>query len=282
MQRPPREIFIEAVANARALRINHREARRVPNLVGEVAIRLNLIVLPAVVRAADGCEHDACRVHAVLVEHIEWINTRPLRLGHAPTLLIQNRARYQHVLKRSFADELHARHHHARNPQEKYIACRDEHGCRVKSFEIIRLIGPAERREGPEPRREPSIEHVRVLRERARIACSLRDGAGVLFSSCDKDTPIFRVPRGNLMPPPELPRNRPIAQVLKPVSINFLVRCFWDEARRLFIFKERERTVAHLAHATEPLRGDERFDNRLATLAARDSELVIFHALQKL
>ena len=78
-------------------------------------------------------------------------------------MLIEDRARDEDISKCLLPHELHARHHHARDPQEDDVARSDEHRGWIESFQVLRVVGPTERRNGPERSREPSVEHVRVL-----------------------------------------------------------------------------------------------------------------------
>ena len=69
------------------------------------------------------------------------------------------------VAERHVAHELQSHHHHARDPEEDDVEARDEHAGGIEGRELRRLVRPAERRERPERRGEPGVEHVLVLRE---------------------------------------------------------------------------------------------------------------------
>src|SRR5205085_4824253 len=126
VQRPTLALAFKPAAHLRALRVEQAEARGVPDFVGEISVRLDLVVVPARVGRADGGEDEARGVNAVLVEHVERVNAVALRLRHALAVLVEDSARDEHVVERSLPRELHARHHHARDPEEDYVARGDE------------------------------------------------------------------------------------------------------------------------------------------------------------
>ena len=55
------------------------------------------------------------------------------------------------------------------------------------------------------------------------------------------------------MPPPKLSRDGPIAQILEPVGINFLVWNFGNEFRFPTRAQLSQSQIAQPFHATEPL-----------------------------
>src|SRR6185369_5619555 len=82
------------------------------------------------------------------------------------------------------------------------------------------------------------------------------------------------------MTPPELSRDGPIAEVLEPIDVDLLVR-FGNEARVLFASHQSVREIAQLVHLHKPLRRNQRFNYRLASLALRDRELVVDDFLEQ-
>ena len=117
--------------------------------------------------------------------------------------------------------ELAAGHDHARDPEEDDVGCGAEVGRRVVAGEVGGLVGPAERREGPEPGREPGVENVGVLRDRLGTGAALRAfrrrlGRGPFVAArAGVD--------GDAMPPPDLAGDAPVTDVLHPVEVGCLV-----------------------------------------------------------
>ena len=68
------------------------------------------------------------------------------------------------VAERHLPHEVEAHHHHARDPEEEDVVAGLQDRRRVERRERARLLGPAQRRERPQRRREPGVEHVVVLR----------------------------------------------------------------------------------------------------------------------
>src|SRR5207244_386508 len=69
--------------------------------------------------------------------------------------------------ERARAQEVIAGHDHARHPEEQDLGGRHQRVTRIEALQVGRPVGPAERREGPQPGREPGVEHVGVLLDRA-------------------------------------------------------------------------------------------------------------------
>src|SRR5204863_9763603 len=99
------------------------------------------------------------------------------------------------------------------DPEEDDVAARDHETVGVVALEVGRLLRPAERGERPQPRAEPGVEHVVVLapalpRRRLRRHHHL----------------LAAIPDGAPVPPPELPRAAPVADVLEPVEVDLLTQ----------------------------------------------------------
>ena len=261
---------------SRAFRVEQTEPRGVPDLVGEVAIRLDLLLVPTRVGAAHLSQREARRIHSELVEHVDRIDAVHLRLRHALALRVEDCSGNENVGERSFADKLHPHHHHARHPEEDDVARGHQHRRGIESFQILGFVRPTESRERPQRGGEPGVEHVRILRQFVRAGLFAR----LFFRSGNDHLTVRRVPGGNLVAPPKLSRDGPVAQVLEPVCIYLLV-CLRHETWLLFTRHQIEREIAQLVHLHEPLRRDQGLDDSLATLALGDRELVVNHFLQE-
>ena len=66
-------------------------------------------------------------------------------------------------LERDSAERKFGHEYHARNPEKEDIVSGLEKVGRVIGLKIERVVGPAERGEGPEAGREPRIEGILVL-----------------------------------------------------------------------------------------------------------------------
>src|SRR5215212_5553672 len=130
--------------NSRAFRIEQTKSRGVPDLVRKISIRLDLLVIPTNVSAADLCERQSGCVYAELIEHVDRIHSVHLRLRHALALAVEDCSRDENVGKRLLADKLRSHHHHARHPEEDDVASRDQDRSRIKSFQIAGFVGPTE------------------------------------------------------------------------------------------------------------------------------------------
>ena len=114
-------------------------------------------------------------------------------------------------------------HHHAGDPEEDDVEAGDEDARRIIAFQFRRLVGPAERRERPQRRGEPSVEHVLVARQgHIALVFFTRRFEGFRLAFPDEDIAILVVPRRYPMAPPQLPRNTPGLDILQPLEIGLL------------------------------------------------------------
>ena len=142
--------------------------------------------------------------------------------------------------ERRLLHEVQAHHHHPGDPEEDDVPARDEHVGRVIALHFARVVGPAERRERPQPRGKPGVEHVLIARDEAfalgRILRHLaplrfrddflldvvaeRVADGFFFGLGDEHLAVGPVPCRDLMTPPELARDAPGLDVLHPLEIG--------------------------------------------------------------
>ena len=202
-----------------AVDVHEHESRRVPQLVAEIAIAFAAREIE-VERAAEGREAgkgEAHRVGAVsrdalwklssdplldrrtlLLQHqplgllrqqvleagaadqVQRIEHVALGLGHFLALLVAHDRIDVHVAERQLAGEIGRHHDHAHDPEKNDVEAGDEYRARQKHFELARLLRPAERRMAPQGGREPGVEHVGVLPERAAGLPDFRDASSTL------------------------------------------------------------------------------------------------------
>ena len=145
------------------LGVQQHEARRVEELVGECLALLDLLArVLDVLRRGHREQTEAHRVGAVLVDLLERVDAGAERLAHAAAVRRLDDRVHVDVPERDVAGEAQAHHHHPRDPQEEDVARRREHVGRVEGLQLRRLLRPAERRERPQRRAEPGVEHVLV------------------------------------------------------------------------------------------------------------------------
>src|SRR5215212_4544518 len=92
------------------------------------------------------------------------------------------------------------------------------------ALEVFGLLGPAERRERPQRRREPRVEDVVILPQRLVRRFATR----LLLALSHKHLTVLGVPRWNPVTPPQLARDAPRLDVLEPVEPRFLPG-LWDD-----------------------------------------------------
>ena len=247
----------------------HREDQPsgVPHLVREAPARVEVLLaewdalrLGRLIRQAE-----PQRVGALPGDRVERVDHVPERLRHLAALRVADQPVDHHVEERDVARQEQAAHDHARDPEVQDLVPRHEGGRRIEGPKIGCLIGPTQRRVRPQLGGEPRVEHVGILNQLGGSALGAR--RRVLDR---RDLVAVRaVPHGDAMPPPQLPRDVPVAQVVQPLRVRALPapRPERDAAveRRLL------RRAFQRIHLHEPLLPvDPRFDLGLAAVAAAD------------
>ena len=120
------------------------------------------------------------------------------------------------VWKGALPGVLAAGEDHPGHPEEDDVVAGDQHVGGVEIVQILGLLGPAQGGEGPQGGGEPGVQHVLVL---LRCACRRTSGscAGVLPDDGHLAA-VVAVPGGDLVAPPQLPGDAPVADVLHPVD----------------------------------------------------------------
>mmetsp|Transcript_6391 Transcript_6391/g.18099 ORF Transcript_6391/g.18099 Transcript_6391/m.18099 type:complete len:361 (-) Transcript_6391:857-1939(-) len=141
-----------------------------------------------------------------------------------------------HLLEGHLPGEVHAHHHHPGHPEEQNVVARLQEGRGVERLEVRRLVGPLEDGEGEQPRAEPRVQHVLVLRQLDVLPRVLLPGIGhglllraaddpgghVLAGGPGPPGVLLRlalqgdVVRGDAVAPPQLPADAPVPDVLQP------------------------------------------------------------------
>ena len=125
-------------------------------------------------------------------------------------------------------------------------------------------MGPAERGEGPQPRREPGVEHVFILTHRT-VARGARGHVGTRHDRFLRAGRGVAVPHGDTMAPPDLPRNVPVANALQPVHVHGFPAV--GQNAQLAATQHVECLVGEGAHTHKPLVGEARLDHGVTAVA---------------
>ena len=176
----------------------------------------------------------------------------------------------------NFARLLDAREHHAHHPERDDVVARHEHVGGIEIFKFGGLVRPAQRREGPERRREPGIEHILVLREVRAAALGADRGR---LAGADDLAAVAAVPHGDAVPPPELTGDAPVADVFQPIIID-LRKAIGNKLR--FVLHHRvDGGLGKGRHLDEPLLGDDGLHRRMAAVAVTHVVRVRLHLDEK-
>ncbi len=150
---PPRGRWLQGVTPLLGGGGGHHEAADVPQLVHEVAPRVEHARRQREViagRNADG-QRQAQGIRAVLLDQLERILHVALDLAHLDPAVGANQTIQIHRVERRALGELQAEHDHSRDPEEQDVVARLHDRRRVERAQISRIFGPAERAEGPQP-----------------------------------------------------------------------------------------------------------------------------------
>ena len=165
------------------------------------------------------------------------------------------------MTERNFLFEFQPHHNHPRYPEENDVIACYQHACWIKLPQFGRIFRPAHRRKRPKSRAEPSIQHVRVL---LHSAAAMRANRQILAGN-NRFTAAFAVPGGNAMPPPNLPRNTPVADIFQPVQIR-TTEPLWHKLH-LSVPHHFHRWFRQRFHFNKPLFRHQRLHNGAAALA---------------
>src|SRR3569832_1151175 len=135
------------------------------------------------------------RFEIYAVDEVDWIEHVALRLRHFLTMRIAHQTVNIDLAERYLARELEAHHDHACDPEEDDVEAGHEHAGRIKGLELRRLSRPTQRRERPQRRAEPGVEHVVVLPESHDVAKNI-SRSPPSRNNTQKPSPMRRGARG--------------------------------------------------------------------------------------
>ena len=230
-----------ALVEAHVLRRGHRQ-QAVAHGVGAVGREV----------AAFG-EHGRARA---AVDQRQRVDARPERLRHPPPVGRLDDRVHVDVVERDVARELQAHEDHAGDPQEQDVARRQQDVGRVEGLQLVGLVGPAERRERPQRAAEPGVQDVGVALPAGPVR-RVDPDVGLVPAVVDRD----------LMPPPQLARDAPRADVVQPVQVALALALGVDADPPLLDRGDRGR--GQLVHLHEPLQRDQRLDPLARALRVR-------------
>ena len=256
----------------RRIRVHEDEAGRVPDLVCERAVARDAIdrELDVAALPRHRGQREAQRVGAVLRGEVERVDDVALRFRHLLALLVAHHGVEKDGLEGHFSEEVQAQHGHAGDPEEEDVEARLHDGVRIEGVQRPGLLRPAQRRERPQTRAEPGVQHVGILRELpgAAIVTDRRLLAG------DADVAALAVPGRDLVSPPELPRDAPVVEVDHPAQ-ELPAPVLGHEAHLVDV---RDDVVGERPRLHEPLLAEQRLDHAAAALALAQREGVRFGA----
>ena len=219
-------------------------------------------------------------LEADAIDQVERVEDVAFRLRHLLAFRVPDQAVDVDFTERHVLHEVQAQHDHAGDPEEDDVEAGHEDGCRVEGGELRRLLGPAQRRIGPQGRREPGVQHVLVLAERHGVAVPgqrLRRGTG--FVPCHVDVAVAVIPGRDPVSPPQLPADAPVLDAVHPVEVGALPvlgheadPAVLDGADGRF----GERRDAHV-----PLVGQPRLDDGVGAVTARHHQRVRIDVIER-
>ena len=257
---------VDVLADLRLTDTRQGKACGVPDLVAKGPITGHALEIQRDVpsRAVEDGEGKTNGVGPILIHDLERIDGVAAGLGHLLSLGVPDQTGEMDRVEGQLIGEMEAAHHHPRHPEEDDVEGRHQHVGRIEGLQILGFVRPAKGRERPQGRREPGVQHIRIL---GQILGTGRFDR--LFQVVrDKALTVRRVPGRNLMTPPELTGDAPGLDVVQPV-LPGLAPGIGNELQialldRLQCPLRRDRDVA------EPLRGDQRLDRYPAALTVPD------------
>ncbi len=121
--------------------------------------------------------------------------------------------------------------HHAHHPEwNDIIACHKGAGG-IEVFHLLRLLRPPQGGKRPQGRTKPGVQCIRILPHRFP---TFRADRTILLRYHQLAT-VITVKGRDLMPPPELTRDAPVADVFQPVEIRF-AEMLWHKFRPAVLY----------------------------------------------
>src|SRR5439155_17701727 len=147
--------------------------------------------------------------------------------------------------------------------------------ARIERAQVLGFVGPAERRERPERRREPRVEDIGRPRQLARAALRAR----IWLRLLDDDVPIRALPQRQLVAPPDLARDVPVRRVLERLDREAVLRLrVVDDAAGA---QSLDRRLLQGGHRAPPLQRDQRLDPGFAALTEGDRVAIVLALLEQ-
>ncbi len=266
------------------------EPEGIPDLRAEIASLLHLrFIVEDVVAGAGAQQHaDADGIGTIFGDEFQRVGAVAQGLGHLAAQFVAHDAGEIHVGEGLLAHELLAGHDHAGHPEEDDIRSRYQvvGGIVVGQVFVGLMFGMAgflriEHRNGPQPGREPGIQHVFVLLQvfglegRVDGLCGLQRRFRGGFHHVGS---VRQVPGRDALSPPQLAGDAPVASVLHPMTVG--IHVFLGNELRATAFHRLQGGGGQLLHLQEPLGGKFRFDHRIRPLAVSHRRGVVFHLQQ--
>ena len=207
------------------------------------------------------------------VDQVDRVQHIALGLGHLGAVRVAHEAMDIDLAKRHVVHEFQAHHDHPGDPEEDDVEAGDQHRRRVEGLERARVLGPAERGEGPQARGVPGVEYVLVLRQRDVVGeVVARPGVGLVLA--DVDVARVVVPGRNPVAPPELARDAPVLDVAHPFEIG-LVPVGRHELDTP-VLDRLDRRFGKRLGVHEPLVGEHRLDHVARAVAVGLHDRLVF------
>ena len=150
-------------------------------------------------------------VGAVAVEERQRVHARAEALRHPAAARCVDEGVNDDVRERDVAHDLEPGEDHPVLPEADDVSRGRVQVAGVERPQVVRVIGPAERRERPKARREPRVEDVGASHELGRAALGARRRLLLL----DGRMAVGTLPQRELMTPPDLAGDVPVGRLLE-------------------------------------------------------------------
>ena len=247
--RPGREILAEVELD---------EVGHLPQLVDETPVALDALFvdIDVVAGRATGHQGKAQGVGAIAVHEFKRVDGVVQRLADLAPLAVAHHAVQIDGVEGHLVSEPETEHDHACHPEKEDVVAGLHHRGWVEALQIGRVLRPAEGAEGPQAAAKPCVEHVLF---RCPAIADGRLAAHIELS-------VRAIPGRDAMPPPELPTDAPVLDVLEPVIVD-LRESFWHDADAA-VAHGLDGLLRQRLHVQEPLCAHQRLDDFAAALAA--------------
>ncbi len=167
----------------------------------------------------------------------------------------------QHMMERTFSGLLISGKHHTNHPEKDNIISGYQYVRGIKIIQLLCILWPPQRGEGPQRGGKPCIQRIRILCQTGTPAFGTDSRR--FFGDNDLSAVVAIVSRYPVSPP-ELTGNTPVTDIFQPVQVNFVKTLRYKG--KFSVFYRLHGRFGQFIHLYKPLLFDQRLHRSPASV----------------